>query len=51
MGSMPVGGICLGKSLFQLSNSTSELKIVCSADEHVHVIGHDHISTNGNAMI
>jgi hypothetical protein len=36
------------KSLFQHSNPWPKLKIVGSADEKMNVIGHDHVSTNGN---
>ena len=36
------------ESLFQHSYPTSELKIVRSADEKVHVIGHDHVAADGD---
>ena len=38
------------ESLFQHSDPWPELKIVWSADEKMNVIGHDHISANGNVM-
>jgi hypothetical protein len=40
----------VSRELVQHSNPTSELQIVRSADKKVHVIGHDHIPTDGKVM-
>src|SRR6516162_2208974 len=39
------------EGLFQHSYPWAELKIVRSADKEMNVIGHDHVPTNGDAVL
>ena len=39
---------CLGENLFQNSDPSSQFEIVRTGHEEVDVIGHDHVTANGN---